>query len=267
MKKIIATILIGIITFISLTPDINAWLQNPFKNSQIVFSADGKPLHWQGPPYRAYVRFSEIPNILVEAVRTTEDHRFFFHEGIDWIAMSRAIKHLIKTGRKDIGASTITMQLARNAFLSSEKTYSRKIKELIFAIKIDAILSKHKIMELYLNRIYLGQGAYGVRASAWRYYGKKLSELTLPEIAMIAGLPQAPSKKNPITNRTQAIKRRNFVLKKLYKHKVISQTEYMHARQSKSTAKLYNWPKNPKYQIISQNQPHIYLPPRKQKYD
>ena len=263
MKKTIATMVIILLACISLTPDINAWLKNPFKNSKIIFSADGKPLHWQGPPYRNYIDFPKIPKILVEAVRTTEDHRFFFHDGIDWIAMSRAIKHLIKTGRKDIGASTITMQLARNAFLSPEKTYTRKVKELILAIKIDALLSKQKIMELYLNRIYLGEGAYGISASAWRYYGKPLKQLTLPEMAMLAGLPQAPSKNNPIKNLQKALSRRNFVLKKLYKHQIINQTTYLNALKQQSSAKLHPWPKNYKYQAaIKQNSTSIYLPPR-----
>lgn len=260
MKKLIIFLLLVIFSIIYLTPDIGSWVKDPFQKSSIVFDSDGNPLHWQGPPYRNYVVLSEVPKTLIEAIRTTEDHRFFFHEGVDWIALTRAIKHLLATGRKDIGASTITMQLARNAFLSPEKTYSRKIKELIFAIKIDAVLSKNKILELYLNRIYLGKGAYGVATAAWRYYGRNMSQLSLAEQAMIAGLPQAPSKNNPIANRKSALKRRNFVLWKLYKHKIISQSSYNNAKKKPVTARIHKWPKNTKLaKMITKSNQKIYL--------
>ena len=266
MKKLVYFILLLCLGFYALTPDISQWLKQPFTSSSIIYSADHKPLYWQGPPYRKYVKFEQIPTIMIEAIRTTEDHRFFFHDGIDWIALVRAIKHLVRTGRKDIGASTITMQLARNSFLSSEKNYSRKLKELIIAVKLDALLSKKQIMELYLNRIYLGQGSYGIAAAAWRYYGKSLDQLTLAETAMIAGLPQAPSKNNPIVRAKKAKLRRNFVLKKLLKHKVISQSEFITASNSNLTVKLHKWPKNPKYQNLIKRYKALYLPPRA-KYD
>lgn len=263
MKKIIAGIITAVIMFLVLTPNINAWQQQPYQESNIVFASTGKPLYWQGPPYRQEIAYKNIPKILIEAVRTTEDHRFFFHDGVDWIAFARAVKHLVRTGRKDIGASTITMQLARNAFLSPEKTYTRKLKELILAIKLDAVLSKHEIMELYLNKIYLGNGAHGIAAAAWRYYGKNLTELSLPETAMIAGLPQAPSKNNPLARPNKALYRRNFVLKKLLKHKIISNTAYQTAITTPITAKLHKWPKIAKYKNLLKYGKKIYLPPRK----
>lgn len=267
MKKLLAIILTITIVFFIATPNITEWQKSPFPESIIVFDANEKPLYWQGPPYRNNINYNNIPKLLIEAFRTTEDHRFFFHNGIDWIAFARAIKHLIRTGKKDIGASTITMQLARNAFLSPEKTYSRKIIELIIAIKIDAILNKHEIMELYLNKIYFGNGAHGIAAAAWRYYGKNISELTLPETAMIAGLPQAPSKNNPIARPNKALYRRNFVLKKLFKHKIIKLPEYQAAINTPITAKLNKWPKINKYKNLIKYGKKIYLPPRKFIYD
>lgn len=263
MKRLLSFIVAAILLTFLLTPNIDTWSKKPFPTSRIIFSSDAKPLYWQGPPYRLYVRYSEIPSILIDAIRTTEDHRFFFHDGIDFIALVRAIKHLVKTGKKDVGASTITMQLARNAFLSPEKSYSRKIKELILAIKIDAILSKQQIMELYLNRIYFGNGAYGVAAAAWRYYGKKLSELTLAEYAMIAGLPQAPSINNPIAKPDKALARRNLVLRKLLRHKIINKAQYNIATAEIITAKLNKWPKNIKYRDLIRIHKILYLPPRK----
>ena len=243
MKAILYAILALLLCIWYLSPDVLEWKNQPFKTSKIIYNNDNIPINWQGPPYREYVNLKQIPQKMVDAIRTTEDHRFFFHNGIDWIALTRAIKHLIKTGRKDYGASTITMQLARNAFLSPEKTYSRKLKELVFAIKIDALLSKTEIMELYLNMIYFGKGAYGVSAAAWRYYGKRLDKLTLAEQAMIAGIPQAPSKHNPIANPKKALARRNFVLRKLYKHKIINRKTYIHFKKLGITAHLRSWPK------------------------
>lgn len=243
MRRFLLVLLLLLTALFVFSPDINQWQKNSLKNSAIVYDHKHKPIYWQGPPYRDYQTLNNIPHIIVEAVRTTEDHRFFFHDGIDWISLGRAIRHLIKTGRKDIGASTITMQLARNAFLSPQKTYWRKIKELFIAVKIEAMLTKSQIMELYLNRIYLGEGSYGVSAAAWRYYGKELSELTLAESAMIAGLPQAPSRNNPIKNPLAALKRRNFVLRKLLQHKIIDQIGYNDAISKPITSDLRAWPK------------------------
>lgn len=234
----------AILALFFLSPDINKWEKEELRQSGIVYSLDNRPLYWHGPPYRDYQTIGNIPSLLISAVRTTEDHRFFFHNGVDWISMGRAIRHLLRTGRKDIGASTITMQLARNAFLSSQKTYWRKIKELFLAFKIEGSLSKQEIMELYLNSIYFGKGAYGVSAAAWRYYGKSLVELNLAEIAMIAGLPQAPSARNPISNMPAALNRRNFVLQKLYQHNFIDKKKYRVSLNLPDNSKLHNWPKD-----------------------
>ena len=134
---------------------------------------------------------------MVHAVLATEDARFYHHSGIDIISIARAAKAVIQSGKKVQGASTITMQVARNFFLNDKKTYGRKIREMSLAMKIDHEFSKNKILNIYLNKIYLGARAYGVAAAAQVYYGKQLNDLTLPQIAMLAGLPQAPSAHNP----------------------------------------------------------------------
>ncbi len=174
--------------------------------------------------------------MLIDAVLDTEDARFFEHHGIDPIGITRAAFILITTGKKSQGASTITQQVARGFFLSREKTYIRKIKEIFLAIKIEKALSKEEILELYLNRSFLGNRAYGVGAAAQVYYGKELNELTLPEMAMIAGLPQAPSAANPIRNPTRATNRRNWVLSRMLEKKNITQTQFSEAIQAPVSA-------------------------------
>jgi len=167
--------------------------------------------------------------MLVHAVLATEDQRFFDHPGVDVFGLARATVRMIQTGTKSQGGSTITMQVARNFFLNRKKTFLRKFNEIMLAIKIDRELSKEKILELYLNKIYLGNRAYGVGAAAKIYYGKTLKELSLAQLAMIAGLPQAPSTQNPIANPLAAKKRRDHVLERLLEEKYITEAQYQQA--------------------------------------
>ncbi|MCB1863671.1 MAG: transglycosylase domain-containing protein, partial [Gammaproteobacteria bacterium] len=177
-----------------------------------VYSRDGALLAEFGEQRRVPVVYSEIPERLVNAFLSAEDDRFFVHPGVDYHGLLRAAYTLATTGEKKQGGSTITMQVARNFFLSRKKSYLRKINEILLALKIEREFSKEKIFELYVNKIYLGHRAYGIGSAAQVYYGAELKDLTLPQIAMIAGLPKAPSAYNPISNPPRAKLRRNYVL-------------------------------------------------------
>lgn len=200
-------------------------LQEPLR----IYTNDGKLIAEYGAMRREPVSLNQIPKPLIDAVIATEDQRFFQHSGVDFISIVRAAREVLATGQKTQGASTITMQVARNFYLSREKTYSRKINEILLALKINSTFSKEKILELYLNRIYLGQRAYGVAAAASIYYGKSLNQLTLAEMATIAGLPQAPSRENPITNPAAAKDRRNHVLQRMRELGYIDKASYEQA--------------------------------------
>lgn len=204
-----------------------------------IYTQDGKLIQEYGEKKRIPVRYNQVPQMLVHALLATEDQRFFEHPGVDIFGLGRATIKMIKTGTKSQGASTITMQVARNFFLSRKKTFLRKFNEILLAIKIDRELPKEKILELYLNKIYLGNRAYGVGAAAEVYYGKTLSELTLGEIAMIAGLPQAPSTQNPIVNPKAAEKRRNHVLTRLLEEGYINKSQYEQALKEPVKTRLH----------------------------
>ncbi len=201
-----------------------------------VYSADGKLISVFGEKRRMPVRLSEIPPLLQQAFIAGEDDRFYQHPGVDYEGILRALWYLIRTGHKGPGGSTITMQLARNFFLSFEQTYSRKLTEIFLALKMEHYFSKEEILELYLNKIYLGHRAYGVAAAAQVYYGKKLSELTLPEMAMIAALPKAPSRINPISNPVRALQRRNYVLGRMHELGFITDDQWKAARNTSDRA-------------------------------
>ena len=194
-----------------------------------IYTANGELISQFGTKRRIPVALNQVPKLLINAVLATEDVRFYEHPGIDLIGIIRAAKAVITTGKRSQGASTITMQVARNFFLTHKKTYTRKINEILLALKIDKELSKDKILELYLNKIYFGNRAYGVAAAAEVYYGKALNELTLPQMAMIAGLPQAPSRNNPLENPKVALKRRNHVLSRMYEVGFINKKQYLEA--------------------------------------
>ncbi|MFA5959839.1 MAG: penicillin-binding protein 1A [Tatlockia sp.] len=204
-----------------------------------IYTQDGLLIQEYGEKRRIPLTYEQIPPMLVHALLATEDQRFFEHPGVDIMGLGRATMRMIKTGTKSQGGSTITMQVARNFFLSRKKTFLRKFNEILLAIKIDRELSKEKILELYLNKIYLGNRAYGVGAAAMVYYGKSLKELTVSELAMIAGLPQAPSTQNPIANPVAAKKRRDHVLERLLEEHFISEAQFEEAIHEPITAKYH----------------------------
>lgn len=205
-----------------------------------VYTADGKLIAQFGAKRRIPVQLNQVPRHMINAVLATEDARFYKHPGVDFIGVARAALAVVVTGRKVQGASTITMQVARNFYLSREKTFSRKIREMLLALKIDKYLDKDKILELYLNKIYFGNRAYGVEAAAEVYYGKTLQQLTLAQMALLAGLPQAPSRNNPLRNPEAAIKRRDHVLDRMLELEFITKAEYQKAIHEPQTASYHS---------------------------
>jgi len=207
-----------------------------------VYTYDLRLLAEFGEKKRIPLRLDEVPEAMTHAVLAAEDDRFYEHPGVDWQGLMRAAWHLVRTGEKGQGGSTITMQVARNFFLGREKTYLRKLNEIILAFKIEQGLTKDEILELYLNKIYLGHRAYGVGAAAQTYYGKPLSELNLSQIAMIAGLPKAPSRFNPIADPQRGLTRRNYVLRRLHELGFIDTEAYEAARAAPVTATRHALP-------------------------
>jgi penicillin-binding protein 1A len=181
-----------------------------------IYTRDGVMIGEYGSERRAPLSYKQVPQPLIEAFLAAEDDRFFEHPGFDYRGLLRAAINLAVTGEKTQGGSTITMQLARNFFLGSERTYTRKLKEILLATKIEREFSKEKILELYLNKIYLGNHAYGVGAAAQIYYGREVKDLSIGQMAMIAGLPKAPSRFNPVANPERARTRRDYVLHRMY---------------------------------------------------
>ena len=203
-----------------------------------IYTQDKKLIAVYGEKKRIPVTFSEIPEDLKNAFIAAEDNRFYSHNGVDYIGLLRAFKSFVSTGKVTQGGSTITMQVARNFYLTREKKIIRKLREILLAYKMERNLSKERIFELYMNKIYLGHRAYGVAAAAQVYYGKRLPELTLAEIAMIAGLPKAPSRYNPIANEKRALQRRDYVLRRMSENNFISKESYVTAYLKPVTARL-----------------------------
>jgi penicillin-binding protein 1A len=210
-------------------------LQEPLR----VYSRDFQLIEEFGDKRRTPVDLAEIPDLLVQAFLVTEDEHFFEHSGVDLLAMVRAGLSALTPGRRTEGASTITMQLVRNIFLSPERTITRKAREILLALRIESTFDKASILELYLNKVFLGQRSYGVAAAAQTYYGKSLEELTLPEVAMLAGLPKAPSGINPITDPEAALSRRRHVLNRLLSTGHITAAEHAAAVDAPETARLH----------------------------
>jgi penicillin-binding protein 1A len=204
-----------------------------------VYSHDRSLIAEFGEKKRIPVKIENTPKQLIHAFIAAEDDRFYVHPGVDWQGILRAVINLIKTGEKSIGGSTITMQVARNFFLTRERTYLRKLNEIYLSLKIEQELTKDEILELYLNVIYFGQRAYGIGAAAQVYYGRTVNELTLPQLALIAGLLPAPSTTNPITNIDRALDRRSYVLGRMLDEKYINQDEYNAAITAPATASLH----------------------------
>ena len=191
-----------------------------------IMTADGILIGEFGKEKRKVVEYENTPKILIDAILAAEDDRFFEHRGIDLTGMARSVINNIIKGAKAQGGSTITMQVARNFYLSSEKTFTRKIYEILLAMEIERQLTKEQILELYLNKIYLGKRAYGFGSAAFVYFGKRLDNINIAEAAMLAGLPKAPSKFNPYSNYRRSIIRQRYVLNRMYKLGKISFSEY-----------------------------------------
>ncbi|STM05059.1 Penicillin-binding protein 1A [Escherichia coli] len=195
-----------------------------------IYSADGELIAQYGEKRRIPVTLDQIPPEMVKAFIATEDSRFYEHHGVDPVGIFRAASVALFSGHASQGASTITQQLARNFFLSPERTLMRKIKEVFLAIRIEQLLTKDEILELYLNKIYLGYRAYGVGAAAQVYFGKTVDQLTLNEMAVIAGLPKAPSTFNPLYSMDRAVARRNVVLSRMLDEGYITQQQFDQTR-------------------------------------
>ena len=206
-----------------------------------IYSQDGRLIAQFGEKKRTPIIIGETPEQLIQAFIAAEDDRFFSHPGVDYKGLLRAAIGYARTGEKRQGGSTITMQVARNFFLTRDKTFIRKIKEIFLAFEIEAQFNKLEILELYLNKIYLGHRAYGIGAAAQIYYGTDVHHLDLAQWAMIAGLPKAPSNFNPLTNPSRALARRDYVLRRMYALEFITLDEYKRATNRPVTAKLHTY--------------------------
>lgn len=210
-------------------------LQTPLR----IYSRDNKLIGEFGEKRRTPVKYSDVPDLMIKAFLAAEDDQFEQHHGVDIGGLLRAVSQLLTTGHIQSGGSTITMQVARNYFLTLEQTFIRKFNEILLAVQIERELSKKEIMELYLNKIYLGKRAYGIEAAAQVYYGKSISDLDLAQFAMIAGLPKAPSTFNPLANPERALVRRNWILQRMLSLGHIDEGQFTAAHSSPITASYH----------------------------
>lgn len=220
-------------------PDVQQLREVQLQMPLRIYTADGDLIAEYGEKRREPVQISEVPDSLKNAIIAAEDQTFYSHPGVAWQGIARAVFHLIKTGRKGPGGSTITMQVARNFFLTNDVTYDRKIREIFLSLKIERELAKDQILELYVNKIYLGNRSYGFAAASRVYYGKSITELEVVESAMLAGLPKAPSRYNPVVNPERALLRRDYVLGRMLALDMIDQATHDEARATGVTAKVH----------------------------
>jgi penicillin-binding protein 1A len=234
-----AVVWLGIRHLESELPPVDSIRQLQLSVPLRVVSRDGKLIGEFGAERRTLLRYDQIPPNVIHAFLAAEDDRFFEHPGVDWQGLMRAAFKLARSGEKSQGGSTITMQLARNVFLSSERTFTRKFREILLALRIEDELSKKEILELYLNKIFLGERAYGVGAASLVYFGKDIHDLSLGEAATIAGLPKAPSRDNPVASPLRARARRDYVLSRMQALGFISSAEYDAARAERVVVHPY----------------------------
>lgn len=238
--RILAIPILGLLSLVALfvmamslatsrLPEVQALADYRPKVPLRVMTADGVLIGEFGEERRSVVRAEQVPKVLIDAILAAEDERFFEHSGIDPLGILRSAGNNIMTASKAQGASTITMQVARNFYLSTEKTFTRKIFEVLLALEIERKLSKNQILELYLNQIFLGRRAYGFAAAAQIYFGKPIQKLTLAESAMLAGLPKAPSAFNPVVNPRRAKVRQEYVLGRMLKLGLITEPQFRRA--------------------------------------
>lgn len=221
-------------------PDVQTLRDFRLQTPMRVMSADNQLIAEYGEQRRAPLRYEQIPTQFVQALIAIEDKRFEYHSGVDPIRFTRVVLDLLATGDKDgAGGSTLTQQVARNYFLTQQKTFTRKFTEILLALKMESELPKKEIFELYVNKHFLGYRSYGIQAAATVYYGRDINDLTLPELAMIAGLHQAPSAANPLANEERAQRRRNAVLAAMRSNNSITEVEYQNAIAAPLTATFH----------------------------
>lgn len=213
----VAAITVVVLILTPTLPSLDALDDARLKVPLRVYTSDGVLLAEFGEEKRMPVKVADMPEQLVQAILAAEDDSFYRHSGVDFSGIARALIANLRAGGRAEGASTITMQVARNYFLSPEKTYTRKMREILLAFKLEREFSKDEILELYVNKIFLGNRAYGFGAAAQIYFGKELKDLTLPEMATLAAIPKAPSRMNPLANPGAAADRRAYVLKRMWK--------------------------------------------------
>ena len=225
----VATLLPGL-------PTIDEIRRVPLNIPLRIYSADGDLIGQYGNERRIPVSLDETPLLLIDAILVTEDDRFYHHSGVDFRGIARAVVSNLRSQSRAQGASTITMQVARNFFLTPERTYKRKLREILLAFNMERALTKDEILELYLNKIFLGHRSYGFAAASRVYYGVAMKNLSVPQVAMLAGLPKAPSRDNPITNSKRAAQRRAYVLKRMHEQGKIDALSYQTALAAPVTA-------------------------------
>ena len=229
--------------YLYLSPDLpdpaslkDVQLQTPMR----VLSRDGALIAQFGEQKRTPLSFDEIPKPFIHALLSAEDDNFFNHNGIDLMGLARAVSELVVTGQKGSGGSTLTMQVARNYFLTLDRTFMRKLNEIVLAIEIERALSKQEIFELYVNRVFLGHRAYGFGAAAEVYYGQSIQNLSLAEWALLAGIPKAPSRDNPVSDPQAAKERRNWILSRMASLGYITEAEANSAQSAPVNARLHS---------------------------
>ncbi len=235
----VAAAFIAVLVLLPGLPDIESIQQLELKIPLRIFSGDAQLMGEYGSERRIPLRIEDAPNRLIAAILSAEDDRYYEHVGIDYRGLLRAIYANVQSGSRSQGASTITMQVARNYFLTPERTYIRKAREALLALRLEQRLTKDEIFELYLNKIFLGHRAYGFQAAASVYYGKSLEELTNAQFAMLAALPKAPSAVNPISNPETALIRRNYVLDRMFGLGYLSPASHQSAIEEPISAKLH----------------------------
>ncbi len=247
LVSILAIIAIVVAIASPKLPEVSALINYQPKIPLRVMTADGIQIGEFGKERRRAIKFEQVPRVLIDAILAAEDDRFFQHQGIDLNGILRSVVNNVIKRSKAQGGSTITMQVARNFYLSSEKTFTRKIYEVLLALDIERKLTKKQILELYINKIYLGKRSYGFASASQVYFGKQLRKINVAEAAMLAGLPKAPSKFNPFSNYKRAIIRQRYVLKRMYKLKKITLSQYQEQFNLKlklNTGKAGFYPKN-----------------------
>jgi len=241
--SIILAVILGISgTFLYLAPKLpdvqsltDIRLQIPLR----IYTNDGELIGEFGDKRRTPVEIENVPDTFIKAFLAAEDDQFYQHNGVSYKGLGRAVYQMLSNSRTQTGGSTITMQVAKNYFLTPEKTIIRKLREIFLSLQIEAELSKNEILELYVNKIFLGHRSYGISAAAQVYYNKSVSELSLAEMAMIAGLPKAPSAYNPIANPQRALTRRNWILGRMASLGYISEAEKQEAISQAISAQRY----------------------------